>query len=238
MNILAIGNSFSEDATRYLQDIAKSSGRELLVRNCYIGGCSLERHADNIKSGEQAYTYQENSQPLRMISIGEALCDRKWDYVTVQQVSGLSGIYESYEPYLTEVIGFVKKKAPGAEVVFHRTWAYELDSEHGDFPRYDRDQRKMYEAIVKASTRAAAEHGLRVIGTGDAVQKARAVPEFDYADGGLSLCRDGYHLSLDYGRYLAGLVWYKFFTGGAVSEVNYAPQGTDAMLINVLKALV
>ena len=36
--ILCIGNSFSQDATRYLEAIADG---ELFVRNCYIGGCSL-----------------------------------------------------------------------------------------------------------------------------------------------------------------------------------------------------
>lgn len=45
MKILAIGNSFSQDATRYLQDIAASAGENLFVRNLYIGGCSLEMHA-------------------------------------------------------------------------------------------------------------------------------------------------------------------------------------------------
>ena len=44
MNVLAIGNSFSEDATRYLHQIAKAQGTPLTVVNLVIGGCSLERH--------------------------------------------------------------------------------------------------------------------------------------------------------------------------------------------------
>ena len=47
MNILAIGNSFSQDATRYLKQIGDSSLTDLYVVNLYIGGCPLERHADN-----------------------------------------------------------------------------------------------------------------------------------------------------------------------------------------------
>lgn len=43
MNILAIGNSFSQDATRYLHQIAAADGVPLHVANLYIGGCSLER---------------------------------------------------------------------------------------------------------------------------------------------------------------------------------------------------
>ena len=44
MKVLAIGNSFSEDATRYLHDIAKADGVALEVANLYIGGCPLDRH--------------------------------------------------------------------------------------------------------------------------------------------------------------------------------------------------
>ena len=41
MNILAIGNSFSQDAMRYLHKIAKADGVEFECFNIYIGGCSL-----------------------------------------------------------------------------------------------------------------------------------------------------------------------------------------------------
>ena len=46
--ILAIGNSFSEDATYYLHQILEHSGIENQVVNLYIGGCSLERHIGKI----------------------------------------------------------------------------------------------------------------------------------------------------------------------------------------------
>ena len=61
MKILAIGNSFSEDSTRYLQQIAASAGEELFVRNLYIGGCSLNQHWSNMQSGAAAYTYYQNA---------------------------------------------------------------------------------------------------------------------------------------------------------------------------------
>ena len=73
LKILSIGNSFSQDATRYLQPIAVSAGIEdFFVRNCYIGGCSLERHVNCILTGEEAYQYQENAQMLEMISVEDA----------------------------------------------------------------------------------------------------------------------------------------------------------------------
>ena len=89
MKILFIGNSFSADLTRYMQDI---SDGELFIRNLYIGGCSLEMHVKNLKSGAPAYEYCENSQKLYMISIPDAVFAEAWDVISVQQVSGLSGI--------------------------------------------------------------------------------------------------------------------------------------------------
>ena len=38
MNILTIGNSFSDDATRYLHQIARKDGVDLQVANVSIGG--------------------------------------------------------------------------------------------------------------------------------------------------------------------------------------------------------
>ncbi len=55
ISILAIGNSFSNDATYYLNDILEASGVENRVVNLYIGGCSLERHWQNIEGNKREY---------------------------------------------------------------------------------------------------------------------------------------------------------------------------------------
>ena len=39
--ILVIGNSFGEDATHFLHDLALTRGINTKVVNLYIGGCSL-----------------------------------------------------------------------------------------------------------------------------------------------------------------------------------------------------
>ena len=94
MNVLCIGNSFSEDATRYLHQI---SDGEIYVRNLYIGGCSLETHWNNIVEARADYEWQKNGRMLKMMSINDALTKKKWDFVTVQQVSQLSGMPETYD---------------------------------------------------------------------------------------------------------------------------------------------
>lgn len=63
MKILAIGNSFSQDATTYLHQTAQAQGVEMEVYNLYIGGCPLEKHALNLETNEPAYEAQFNGVP-------------------------------------------------------------------------------------------------------------------------------------------------------------------------------
>ena len=52
-----------------------------------------------------------------------------------------------------------------------------------------------------------------IIPVGKAIQKLRdSVKEFDYENGGISLNRDGFHITLDYGRFAAAAVWLKKLT--------------------------
>ena len=210
IKILAIGNSFSQNATELLQLFDK----DLYVRNLYIGGCSLATHCENIRGDLKAYDYQENGAKClpEKVSIKEALLSRKWDYITVQQASGSSGQKESYYPYLTELMNYVRGFSD-AEIVFHQTWAYETGSTHPQFPLYDNDRTKMYRGIAEATDYVVSRENLRVIRVGDAVEKLRQSPLFLPEKGGLAITCDGFHLTENYGRFLAASVWLKFFTG-------------------------
>ena len=48
MKVLSIGNSFSQDAQRYLHRLAKEDGTFIKCVNLYIGGCSLQTHYINM----------------------------------------------------------------------------------------------------------------------------------------------------------------------------------------------
>lgn len=210
MKILSIGNSFSQDSTALLQLLTD----KITARNLYIGGCSLDMHAANIENDAAKYELQENGEKMQnaLVGVKEALISDKWDYITVQQVSGRSGVYESFYPYLGELLDYVRKYSD-AEIVLHETWSYEIGSGHPDFAIYNFDREQMAQAIKETYEKVSAKENLRIIRVGEAVQNLRAKPSFDYKNGGLSLTRDGFHLSLSYGRLLAASVWCKFFTG-------------------------
>jgi len=89
---------------------------------------------------------------------------------------------------------------------------------------YDYSQTKMYERLRNAYYSEAEKHNLRVIPSGDVIQKLRAVEPFKYGYGGMSICRDGFHMNIIYGRYLLAAVWYSVLTGNTVKNNTYVPK--------------
>ena len=236
MKLLSIGNSFSQDAQEWLHKIAVANGVELETTNLMIGGCSLETHWDNMNSGEAAYYLEQNAQNMeRMINLEDALSMDAWDVITVQQASHYSGMPQTYVPYITELVAYVREKCPNAKVYFHQTWAYEIDSDHGGFVTYNCDQKEMYRRICDCAAMASRLIGADILPSGPVVQYLREnAPEFDYKNGALSLNRDGFHLSWEYGRYAAAATWFKVLTGN-IPAVNAFPEW-DAHLIEVIHA--
>lgn len=224
MKILAIANSFSQDACTYLHQTALAQGVELEVYNLYIGGCSLERHCQNLESGEAAYEEQVNGVPTgRMVSIMEALHYADWDAIITQQASQDSGWMDAYEPFLGMLVETFRREVPGARLLLQETWAYEHTSNHPGFLRYRRSQQEMYEKLHRCYTAMAEKYGLEVIPCGTLIQTARALPAFDTLSGGQTLCRDGFHMNL-YGRCLLACAWLKTLCGVSVKDNPFVPE--------------
>ncbi len=224
LKILAIGNSFSVDAMEYVYQIAKDVGyEEIVLGNLYIGGCSLQTHAQNLKSRSKSYTYYYNCsgkwQNKGSSNVQETINAEEWDYVSLQQVSGNSGMSETYEPYLTELINYVKEHAPQAEIFWHMTWAYPAGSDYSSFKNYGYNQATMYNAIVNTVKDKILdrEEISFVIPVGTAIQNVRTSY---YGD---RLSRDNLHLSYDIGRYIASMMWVKQISGVSIDGVTYIP---------------
>jgi len=224
MKILTIGNSFSEDSTKYLYAIAKSDGRELKVVNLYIGGCCLELHWNNVLENKADYDYQLNGVSSdKVVSILDTLLEDNWDVITIQQCSGLSGLIGSYRPYSRLLSEYIKKYTPNAKLYMHQTWAYEIDSIHEQFINYHSSQSEMFQALLHCYQTIASELALDIIPFGQVIQALRKIPLFDYAKGGISLCRDGFHMHEVYGRYALAATWYMNIVGGDLLANQFIP---------------
>lgn len=216
MNILAIGNSFSQDATRYLHDIAAADGVTLHVANLYIGGCSLERHYRNMLSSERAYELQYDGHLTGFhVSLQEALLNRPWDVVTMQQASPYSMDADSYFPYIADLYAFVKKCVPKAKILIHQTWAYEDGSDRLLNVAHFDTAAEMFAAVEQAYA-----HAHETLGTDGIIPSGKLFRSL--LDNGISqIHRDTYHASRGLGRYALGLLWYRILTGNAVSENDF-----------------
>lgn len=227
IKILAIGNSFSEDAVEnYLYELARAAGDSLVIGNAYIGGCSLETHSKNAASDAAAYSYKKIVGGEKITAKNRTLLscikDEPWDYISFQQVSQNSGIYNTYFPYLTDLMDYVKGNAtnPRVKFILHRTWAYAKNSTHAGFANYHRNQDEMFGAIIK-TTRSVFNNVGRfkmLIPSGTAIQNARTSALGD------NLNRDGFHLQLTYGRYTAACTWLEALTGKSAAGNSYIPE--------------
>lgn len=230
VRILAIGNSFSEDAMEhFLFDLAKADGKKVIIANLFIGASDLDLHWKNASGDIGKYNYRKievDGQKTKTpgVSISKALADEKWDYISFQQVSTKSGLYDTYVSPLTNLLAYVKSKShPKTKYILHQTWAYRKSSPVKRFEKYDNNQEGMYKAIVETTRKIKRDyHFDLLIPSGTAIQNARTSFIGD------NLNRDDLHLSLFLGRYIASCAWYEMIFKTKVIGNKFFPENITA----------
>lgn len=226
VRVLTIGNSFSEDAVEnYLYEIAEAEGISMIIGNLVIGGASLQLHWDNADKNAAVYSYRKidaNGDKIIKsdVTIQNAIVDEEWDYISFQQVSNNSGQYETFVVPLPLLVDYSQKWAinPDVKYLLHQTWAYPQNSNHPPFANYDHDQEVMYKAIVSAVRSAQELTDIdKVVPSGTAIQNARTSLIGD------NLNRDGFHLDLNIGRYIAACTWFEALTGKLIIKNTFKP---------------
>ena len=236
MNVLSIGNSFSQNAHTFLPGMMKADGcDDFMLCNLYIPACSLETHWQNMKSEKEAYEYQIYLPGETVmtkadgVALFEPLEDEEWDVVTLQQVSSLAGIEESWSPYLEELTAYVRMTAPKAKVFIHQTWAYDKGTVNEGFAKYSNSTDTMFDCINRAVEIAKINADVDgVIPSGLAFQFARQTNLKN-----MLTAPDGYHASIP-GCYLAGACFYETVTGKSITENAFRIEGVPEEYINLL----
>ncbi len=199
LKVLAIGNSFTASLMSQLPACAKAlPGVDLDFATLVIGGCSLERHWNNVEKASDpefrpysvlwsfASAPDKKKPPFgdamkgHKANIPQMLKAVKWDVVTIQQASPLTWKYESYQPYADNLVAKIRELAPQAEIRVQQTWAYCdaspkvcADATPGKPGSFGLNQQGMYEKLTEAYNAFASKHGFKVIPAGDAVQLYR-----------------------------------------------------------------
>lgn len=248
LRVFLIGNSFSQNATRYLPQLAKEIGYKLTLGRAELGGCTLQRHWELVEAAEQN---KPAGKAYNGKSLKELLSNGKWDIVTIQQASILSGDTNTYRPYVEKLYAFIKKIQPECRIVIHQTWAYRADSR--DFTQIADHQRaananQMWEASRLAYHTIAKELNIDIIPVGDAFhlitkkdkfyKKHTAIDVYSdldslqfnsplslnvgYKNNNGKIAFDSHHAN-DAGCYLGGLVWFRFLFGEQVEGIKFKP---------------
>ena len=215
INVLSIGNSFSQDAQKYFHYLAKSEGVDIQAVNLHIGGCPLERHFRNMMGDRKDYELEINGTSTGFkMTISEALLARSWDYITLQQASNHSFNYDSYVPYIVELAEYIRELCPKAKILIHQTWGYESYSDrikNFGFETYD----EMFALVKNSYDNAAKEiEADGIIPCGEVLQAAQK-------NGMEKVHRDSFHAGLGAGRFMLALTWYKYITGNSIDNVKF-----------------
>lgn len=231
IRLLTIGNSFSEDAVEQnVYELCLGNDLTLVIGNAYRGGQGLASHWNVATNNLAEFEYRKIVGGVKTktpsMKLKDIVTDEPWDIITFQQVSQDSGLETTYEPYLTNLINYVKGIAtnPDMKLGLHMTWAYAQTSTHSGFANYGYDQTRMYEAIVNAVSKAKADHPeiTYVVPAGTAIQNARTSILGD------NMTRDGYHLDMGVGRYTAACTWAEILTGKDIVGNTFRPTTVDA----------
>ncbi len=258
VRLFIIGNSFSQNAAAFLPQLAKEAGTELELGRAELGGCSLEKHWKLAEANEKAYKGK---------SLREMLADGRWDIVTIQQYSLLSGDPGTYEPYAANIVKLIRSLQPEAKIFIHQIWAYRSDAK--SFGRINgevraKDAQEMHQHVRAAYHKAAADLGLTIIPTGDAFRAMETSKKWRYQKdaafnpdapqaGQLPEQTNSLHIGYTWkdgklnfdanhankaGCYLGSLVWYRTLLGGNVKKTGFKPDEVPAPMAKKFKKVV
>ncbi len=257
LRLFTVGNSFSENATRYLPQLAQEGGHELIIGKAVKGGCSFQQHWDAVEAW-RANPDDPRAKIYGNKSLHEQLGTEPWDVITVQQYSLHSSDVTTYRPFAPKLVAHLTSLRPAAEIVVHQTWAYRVDADKFGLiePRKNAaNQREMVERSRAAYWEIATELGLRVIPTGDAMWRVDSDATWGYRrDASFdpktavrpALPNQSHSLHVGYrwsaegklnkdanhanaaGEYLGALVWYGFLFNESPEKLAFTPAGVDA----------
>lgn len=265
IRVLMIGNSFSQNASRYLPQMAEEINIELILGRAEMGGCSLKRHWDSVLVNNADTS---RGKAYKGKSLRQLLSSQKWDIVTMQQYSLLSGDEATYQPFARNIYDLVKSYQPHAQIFVHQTWAYREDAVKWgkiDGEKKAKNKREMWEKSRAAYHLMAKDLGnLPIIPSGDAfywvaTDKKWAFkkdPAFDddnavypalpseensinvgYSWGKDKKLKFDPNHANEAGCYLAGLVWYSHLLKGNPTQVRFKPTSVSDDFSGFLKEI-
>lgn len=207
LKVLAIGNSFTDDPTAYLDDLVISSGidrSKLCLYVGVIGGSSLQTWAEKYNSNETVDITRKVGLASVSTTSGtlKQIFSQDWDIIVLNQLSSLAITYGSLNPYLKSLRTFIRQDCTNQKVciAWQSVWSYYKD--YTDSPKGIIGWANLCSVTKEQINKDGVDI---IIPTGTAIQNARGSSLNTAHD----ITRDGHHLAFGVGRYVAACTWFQ-----------------------------
>lgn len=278
LSILMVGNSFCYYYVEELYGMLIANPdpnrgyEKVRILNLYYSGCRLDQHLTWWKNGTanyQLFQTDENGrvemEPSKQWTLENALRQGKWDYISLQgTVSGTSYVSASTSelgaingPIAEQLLGYFHEEHPYAQLLWHRTWPYEVGRISGS-TTYDEAKLEKYNEGMQAfcdwmtnEFDKDKDYDLIQVNSGAAwpiarAENAKLATSLIPVEGGLCArlgkrnestfpyfpgnpdAGDGYHEGdIGGGQFLNACVWYETITGQSCLDNPYKPMKSN-----------
>lgn len=206
LKVLAIGNSFTHDATAYINELADSMGLDKKRFCIYVmnaAGASLSYWNKIYRSHKVDSAYRMAGQ-IYMPVIKAPMADiiaQNWDVVVLQQYSGDADKYYTFNPSLSTLTKTIRRHCTNSNVMV----AWNLTHSYGPARSGSAENsQSQWERIVKAAKMVMKRDSLDfVIPSGTALQNARHT----VLNNKSLLTLDDIHIGFGTARYVTACTW-------------------------------
>ena len=201
LRVFIMGNSYTPDATAYLEDLIRAANINLDQLGIYAGifnGGQLADWVSRYNYGSEV-TLQKMAGNIIMNEKGSVkdLLNQEWDLIVLLQASNVSYDWSTFEQSLPELLSIIHENCINKDVkiAYQIPWGHTEDTAPEELAGNIECTQKLMEEYEITD----------IIPIGTAIQNARNTS----LNTPLYLTRDNWHLCMGVGRYLAACTFFE-----------------------------
>lgn len=250
LKVLFLANSHADDTLTYSYKQVSSLDvnlDEVHFVNNYKGGHDLQGYGNEGINEIEVYTYNDFNldnpyADANRRAMKYAIEKDSWDFIVLQQYTQEYHLNAQFG-YISQICEYAKEHCSNKNVkfLFNMTFAYPDGASLSIFQsKYEGKSDVLYSKIVEQCQEKVLTNQYidAVIPMGTAIKNAQTsslTTDKLFRDDGIDMYYE--HLSLDYGRFIAGMAFVSFITGYSADQITYTNNYPESF-INIAKTSV
>lgn len=209
INILSIGDSFTESTVDYFYSVLTSLGyTKIRLANIPFDGKTLAE-VDALLNGSEKVNVHSitNGTPAAADTlVADILSPDDWDAIILQPAFDFAGDYDGTS--VGNIVKLIRTHCEYAPLFWNMTWAYKTTATAAGFDAYKKDQAAMYSSIADVASQVGQNKEFTgVIPLGTLIQNIRT----SYIEENVLI--DDANLSVNIGKLAVAYMWAQVITG-------------------------